>query len=121
MAKIKEKCISDIKPSGVYDNMGKMGIQYGPLFTGIASLVGGAHYCTGTMAVPDTAATMSYRSETSHVIHPATLDTCFRFIWPTVRGTQLNINALYLPSSIKRIAISSQMPTAPGSILRVYG
>lgn len=121
VAGITKNCISDVKPSGLYDMVSKMGIQYGPLFTGINSLAAGLHSSTGTMTIPDTAATMPCRLETEHVIHPATLDICFQFMWPAAVGPQLNLKALYLPSSIKRVALSERIPKTPGTKLRAYG
>ncbi|KAL8967385.1 MAG: hypothetical protein Q9183_002945, partial [Haloplaca sp. 2 TL-2023] len=64
---------------------------------------------------------MPYRFETEHVIHPATLDMCFQFIWPSVVGPSLNLKALYVPTSVRSIAISSQTPKIPGTKVNVFG
>ncbi|KAL8879697.1 MAG: hypothetical protein Q9198_002742 [Flavoplaca austrocitrina] len=93
--------------------LGKIGVQYGSLFAGVESLAVGIDCATGTFRVPDTAATMPYHFETDHVIHPATLDMCFQFIWPSVVGPSLNLKALYVPTSIKTMSIFSQVPKIP--------
>ena len=118
---ISDKCTSEVKSSAVYETLRKMGISYGPLFVGIDHLTTGPQNATGTFTVPDTAAVMPYHFESATVIHPVTLDLCFHFIWPTVNGTSLNPNVLYVPSSIKSIAISSQMKSPPGTKIKVIG
>ena len=121
VAGIRDECISEVKSSGIYDMLSKMGITYGPLFMGIDNLTAGPQHATGTLTIPDTAAAMPYQFESVSVIHPVTLDMCFQFIWPTVIGNSLNLKALYVPSSIKSIAISSQAQGPPGAKLRVFG
>ncbi|KAL8734235.1 MAG: hypothetical protein Q9181_003294 [Wetmoreana brouardii] len=121
VAEIVEKCILDIKPSAMYDMLSKMGVKYGPLFTRIDSLAAGPDRTTGTVTIPDTAAAMPYQFESAHVVHPATLDSCFQFIWPMVVGPKLDLKALYVPMSIGSIAISNRVPKTPGTKLRVYG
>ncbi|KAL8706673.1 MAG: hypothetical protein Q9201_000307 [Fulgogasparrea decipioides] len=121
VAEVVEKCMTDIKPSRLYNKLSKMGIQYGPLFTRINSLAAGRDCAMGTMTIPDTAATMPYQFESPHIIHPATLDSCFQFTWPMVIGPNLDLKALYVPVSIGSIAISNQVPKTPGTKLRVYG
>ncbi|KAL8876689.1 MAG: hypothetical protein Q9198_005159 [Flavoplaca austrocitrina] len=64
---------------------------------------------------------MPYHFETEHVIHPATLDMCFQFIWPSVVGPSLNLKALYVPTSIKAMSISSQVPKIPCTKVSVFG
>lgn len=118
---ISDKCTSEVKSSGVYEMLSKMGISYGPLFVGIDHLTTGPQNATGTFIVPDTAAVMPYQFESASVIHPVTLDLCFQFIWPTVNVFSLNPKDLYVPSSIKSIAISSQMKSPPGAKFRVFG
>ena len=121
VAAIRDKCTSEVKSSAIYDMLNKMEITYGPLFLGIDDLTAGPQHATGTVTVPDTAAVMPYQFETPSIIHPVTLDLCFQFIWPTVTGTSPNLKALYVPSSIKSVTISSQMKSPPGARFRVYG
>ncbi|KAI4272255.1 MAG: hypothetical protein LQ337_005421 [Flavoplaca oasis] len=121
VAQITGICTSEVKPAGLYDMLGKMGVEYGSLFAGVESLAVGIDCATGTFRVPDTAATMPYHFETEHVIHPATLDMCFQFIWPSVVGPSLNLKALYVPTSIKAMSISSQMPKIPCTKVSVFG
>ena len=118
---IRSKCTSEVKSSAIYDMLNRMEITYGPLFLGIDSLTAGPQHATGTLTIPDTAAVMPYQFETPSIIHPVTLDLCFQFIWPTVSGTSPNLKALYVPSSIKSVTISSRMKSQPGARLRVYG
>ena len=118
---IRESCTSQVKSSGIYDMLSKMGITYGPLFMGINNLTAGSQHATGTFTVPDTAAAMPYNFESASVIHPVTLDMCFQFVWPTVTGTNPNLKALYVPSSIKSVTISSQVQIQAGGRFRVYG
>ena len=121
VAAIRDKCTSQVKSSGIYDMLSKMGIEYGPLFMGIDSLTAGSQHATGNLTVPDTAAAMPYNFESASVIHPVTLDMCFQFVWPTVTGTSPNLKALYVPSSIKSVTISSQVQSLPGTKFQVYG
>lgn len=118
---IRDSCTSQVKSSGVYDMLGKMGINYGPLFMGIDDLTAGFQHSTGTFTVPDTAAAMPYNFESASVIHPVTLDMCFQFVWPTVNGTNLDLKALYVPSSIKSVTISRRVQSQAGGRFRVYG
>lgn len=120
-AEISDKCTSEVKSSKIYNMLSNMGITLGPLFVGIDDLTAGPQHATGTFTVPDTAAAMPYQFESASVIHPVTLDMCFQFIWPTVTGTSPNLKALYVPSSIKSLAISSHAQSPPGAKFRVYG
>lgn len=121
VAEFCDKCTFEVMSSGIYDMLNNMGITYGPLFKGIDDLTVGPQHATGTLTVSDTAAEMPYNFENACVIHPVTLDMCFQFIWPTVTGTSPNLKALYVPSSIKSITISSSKQGLPGAKYRVYG
>ena len=120
-ADISDKCTSEVKSSAIYNMPSKLGITYGPLFMGIDNLTAGPQHATGAFTVPDTAAAMPYNFESASVIHPVTLDMCFQFIWPTVTGTSPNLKALYVPSSIKSMSISSHAQSQSGAKFRVYG
>ena len=121
VAEVRNKCTSEVQSSGIYQMLSNMGVSFGSLFRGIDNLIAGPQHATGTLTVPDTAAVMPYHFESKNVIHPITLDLCFQFIWPTVTGTNPNVKALYVPSSIGSVIISSKVPNAAGSKFRAYG
>ena len=120
-AKIKEQCTTAVKSPAVYDMYRRMGIEFGPLFTGMKDVSAGPGHATGMMTVPDTAAVMPYNFENPCVIHPVALDKCFQFIMPTVTGLNLNFKALWVPESIKRLSVSSQLNSSPGNDYQVFG
>ena len=51
VAKIEQACTTEVKPSGLYDMLGKMGVQYGSLFTGVESLAAGLDCATGEFTI----------------------------------------------------------------------
>ena len=118
---IAERCTTTIDPTALYDMYRVMGFDIGPLFTGMKSLKVGPGLSTGTFEIPDSAAMMPFRYESSYVIHPVTLDRCFQFFIPAVTGLNLNFRALWVPESIERITISARTKKDRGTELQVFG
>lgn len=105
-----------------YNNLEKIGMQYGPVFRNTVSLtaVPSQDASYGSVKVPDTKATMPKQYESSHVIHPATLDSIFHLVLASVDAGQPTKQAV-VPYSIEEIYIANDQPKGPESLYAGYG
>ena len=58
--------------------------------------------------------------ESSHIIHPVTLDSCLQSASLALTGIGLEFSTLYVPTYVKNMAISHGIPKNPGHELKVY-
>lgn len=105
-----------------YTNLEKIGMQYGPVFRNTVSLtaVPSQDASYGSVKVPDTKATMPKQYESSHIIHPATLDSIFHLVLASVDAGQPTKQAV-VPYSIEEIYIASDQPKDPEALYSGYG
>lgn len=99
----------------------KLGVSYGSSFQGIQQAKATERHAVGTVA-----STMAANGiETSStVLHPTLLESIIEMYWPILNGkdvAQPSQDTVYLPSSIRRMSIASELTTMiPNSELQVY-
>lgn len=109
-----------VSPSDIYTSMHRVGIQHGPIFQNIKSVRAQSSSSLSTIEIADTAAVMPYKFEHSHVIHPVTLDNVVQTVYGALPAAGANMTSAQVPRSIKKLDISSNVSTLPGSILTAY-
>lgn len=100
---IRSRCQKSISKSDCYQQLHKMGLQYGTCFQGIEQLFCGQGEALGQLQVPDILKT----DIEEYLLHPAILDACFQV---TLGAVFLSGKAqgVYLPVKIDRICYYSR-------------
>ncbi|KAI4255610.1 MAG: hypothetical protein LQ352_002498 [Teloschistes flavicans] len=105
-----------------YNNLDTIGMQYGPAFRNVVSLIAvpskDASY--GSVAVPDTRSKMPKHHESPHVIHPATMDSIFHLVLAS-QNKGRPVKQAAVPYKIKEIYIARDQPQGPGALYSGYG
>ncbi|KAH6869417.1 lovastatin nonaketide synthase [Thelonectria olida] len=113
---LSESDSSDVNVDNFYKDLEAIGMQYGPSFRNVVSLTAvpskGASY--GTVAVPDTKSTMPSHHESSHVIHPATLDSIFHLVIASLDAGRPKQSAV--PYAIQELYIARDQPQGSGAL-----
>nr|ALQ32965.1 putative polyketide synthase [Fusarium scirpi] len=112
---------SHVDVENFYKDLETIGMQYGPSFRNVISLtaVPAKDASYGIVAVPDTKSTMPSHHESSHVIHPATLDSIFHLVIASLDSGRPKRSAV--PYSIGELYIARDQPQGPGALYSGYG
>lgn len=73
---LQKRCTEAVSISEYYQQLGEIGIDYGPTFKGISQLWKGSGEAFGQVSLPETA----MGAAISHHLHPALLDACFQVL-----------------------------------------
>ncbi|KAL7621657.1 hypothetical protein AAE478_008984 [Parahypoxylon ruwenzoriense] len=117
---ICDNCSRHQNPRQFYGNLDSIGLHYGPVFQGLASIKKGDYQSVCTIKIPDTRATMPHKFEYPHVIHPATLDSVIQMALPSCSSIDEDLVTAMVPTGIGRLYVSADMPTEPGVLLPGY-
>ncbi|TVY20485.1 Reducing polyketide synthase FUB1 [Lachnellula arida] len=115
---LRDSCAHTVDVEAFYKKLTALGLDYGPTFANVSSLVSGPGSATGTVSVADTAATMPMEYESSMILHPSTLDAAFHPLFAAVAGTGDLKNPM-VPVSIKEMSISASIQHQPGRRVEV--
>lgn len=106
----------------MYENLAKVGAEYGPVFTGLEPCKASDTTAHAELIVPDTKAHMPKGHQTDLVVHPALLDQIIQIVWPIFgAGRQGGLGTLYMPTFVKNFTISRDFVAVPGSRFTVFG
>ncbi|KAJ3499201.1 hypothetical protein NLG97_g515 [Lecanicillium saksenae] len=113
---------TSVKVDEFYKNLEEIGMQYGATFRNVKSLtaVPSQNASYGTVAVPDTKSTMPKNYESSHVIHPATMDSIFHLVLASL-NTGRPVEQAAVPYSIEEIYVAREQPKEAGDLYSGYG
>ena len=116
----KALCHAVTDPAQMYETLRAFGLEYQDAFASVDSVVTGPHGISlGGVRIPDTSATMMGSFEHPHILHPATLDSCFQVAFPAL----LNAGTLrepMVPTYIEEIAVSEDVIKGYGERLLVH-
>ena len=115
----RSQCRSVIDPTQMYEKLRSFGLDYQDSFASVESCTAGPYQALGTVGVPNTAATMPNEFEHSHIIHPATLDSCLQLIFPSLLNAQA-LKEPMVPTFIEDLTISADVCRRPGETLTVH-
>ncbi|KAI1418873.1 polyketide synthase [Xylaria sp. FL1777] len=91
---------------GLYRELSMAGNEYGPLFSGIQSLIAAPDFsvATSTVRIPSVAEIMPQRFQQAHIIHPSTLDIILHTALPLIHR-RLGPSSV-MPVNIRELLIS---------------
>jgi acyl transferase domain-containing protein/SAM-dependent methyltransferase len=107
--------------SKLYKELKLIGVQYGPIFQGLANIQSSGYSGRARVAFPNTVKSMPLEHESTYVIHPALLDTCLQLVFPLLTTRQTGLKRLYMPTFIEEIEISCPMDQTAGHQLDLQG
>ncbi|KAK3304978.1 polyketide synthase dehydratase-domain-containing protein [Chaetomium strumarium] len=122
-----DSCTHTIDPAVFYRATRDAGLQYGPLFQGLAEIAAGPHRCAATVTVADTRESMPAGAQSTHLIHPATLDAIFHSMFAALMVTdgkqeggddQLDLRRAAVPIAFDSLIFYPSIPNTPGDQLR---
>jgi acyl transferase domain-containing protein/NADPH:quinone reductase-like Zn-dependent oxidoreductase len=119
-ADIRQRACRDIAPKSFYRLFDqKMNLQYGPLHRNVTACVAGTEEGYGEVTIPDTKSVMPANFEYPHLIHPATLDSCFH-LQALGYLHSLSGEESLVPISVEKIYIDANISTAAGTVFSGY-
>lgn len=120
---VQDAGAAPISATVLYDRLSDIGVAYGPTFQGIDECRACNNYSTGRVVVKDVAKEMPNTHIAVPLIHPAFLESLIEMYWPMIGAAKAGIDTVYLPSSVRRISVSTAVLDAvkePGATLSVY-
>jgi acyl transferase domain-containing protein len=120
VASINDACTTAVNSHEMYDTLSTAGAEYGTLFRGLKNVRASDSHAVADLTVPDMASTMPSGHQPDLIIHPAFLDHFIQAVFPVLGAGRIPFEALYMPSFIKRVSISYNVPRGIGQPLTVY-
>ncbi|KAH8815396.1 iterative type I polyketide synthase [Xylogone sp. PMI_703] len=122
----KERCSLPVDTQSLYDNLVTAGLTFGPLFRNLSNAHGTddrSGEVFGIVTVPDVAKEMPKNYMHSHLIHPATFDSCLHFFLLSVMDStgKSNLDRAMVPTFIKDVWVSADINSDPGYTLQGHG
>ncbi|KAJ5413478.1 hypothetical protein N7465_005783 [Penicillium sp. CMV-2018d] len=112
---------SSMDENDFYAMAKRSGVEYGSSFRGLHDISIAGSKAIANLHVLDTASTMSNASETSYVLHPATLDMLMQMVLITANSNFGALDRLYMPRYIERLDFYPPPALNSGTELAVSG
>lgn len=103
----------------LYGSLRQIGLNHGPVFRNITSIRTGSGRSSCDFEIADSAATMPFRFQQDHVLHPTTLDSVFQAVYTALPSAGKRQNIAMLPRSIRSMSVSQDIATRPATVLVV--
>ncbi|KAI6710692.1 hypothetical protein PZA11_006639 [Diplocarpon coronariae] len=120
MSAFTDACTSDVNTPQMYETLSAAGAEYGQTFQGLENCRASDNHAVADLIVPDTAAVMPKGYEPDFIIHPAFLDQFIQIVWPIFGAGWKGLDALYMPSFIKSMSLSTGITRKSGDRMRVF-
>ncbi|KAH9204906.1 polyketide synthase, partial [Leptodontidium sp. 2 PMI_412] len=114
----QQSCTSSILPERLYEDLKSIGINYTAPFTNLTRVNSRPNGSFCTLEIPETKHFMPAEYQQPHVLHPATLDTCFQTAFPALMNAG-QMSSSFVLSSIDEMEVSSDVSSKPGTELLV--
>ncbi|KAJ5155838.1 polyketide synthase [Penicillium capsulatum] len=111
----KASCTRSIDPKDFYDATQQAGFKYGKFFQGIQEVWAGQDRCWSVVNIPDTQSSMPGNMESSHLIHPSTLDVMIHSMFAALGKKGLDLKNAAVPIAFDRLNFSADLPSGVGS------
>lgn len=108
-----------VTPKEFYESLASNDVKHGQSFKGVVDIRTADNQSLTVLAIPDAAASMQYKWQQPHVIHPTTLDTVFQAAYTTLSAKARMTCGTSVPRSIKSVYISSSITAEHGRQLEV--
>jgi acyl transferase domain-containing protein/NADPH:quinone reductase-like Zn-dependent oxidoreductase/ubiquinone/menaquinone biosynthesis C-methylase UbiE len=98
-----------------YAQLARSELYYGPMFQNIKALQRADNgSTTGYVQIPDTKSVMPQQFESTHLLHPATLDSLIQ----TLFASSGRITEAYVPNYVENVFVSAHLPSQAGHKIR---
>lgn len=111
----KASCTRSIDPKDFYEATQQAGFKYGKSFQGLQEISAGQDRCYSVINIPDTQSSMPGNVESSHLIHPSTLDVMIHSMFAALGGKELDFKNAAVPIAFDRLTFSANLPSDAGS------
>ncbi|KAK4106755.1 hypothetical protein N658DRAFT_461640 [Parathielavia hyrcaniae] len=117
-----ESCTQTIDPADFYKATNDAGLQYGPLFQGLAAIAAGSGRCATTVSITDVQGSMPAGAQSAHLIHPTTLDVIFHSMFAAMtedgQDGKLDFTRAAIPIAFDSLIFYTGIPNTAGEHLR---
>ncbi|KAJ5180470.1 hypothetical protein N7492_003680 [Penicillium capsulatum] len=120
IAKVREEATYKIDVENMYKVLSDVGASYGPIFQGLENCLSSAKHSRADLYVRDTASVMPKVFEKPLTVHPQFLDGLLHLVWPILGHGRMELDTLYMPTMIKNLTISKDIPTKAGDYLQAW-
>ncbi|PNY29656.1 Polyketide synthase [Tolypocladium capitatum] len=119
---VKDTSAEQVDVDSFYDHLQTIGMEYGPLFRNVVSLLAvpllkASH---GAVLIPDTKSSMPEEFEYPHVMHPATMDAIFHLLLAAFNDGR-PVDEAAVPYSITDMFVAAEQPQGVGNRFHGYG
>lgn len=117
---VREEATYHIDIENMYKVLSDVGASYGPIFQGLENCFSGTQNSRADLYVRDTASVMPKNFEKPLTVHPQFLDGLLHLVWPILGHGRMELDTLYMPTMIKNLTISKDVPTAAGDHVKAW-
>lgn len=118
---VSQKCSTQIDTTVMYNDLHTAGLAFGEVFRGLQGCRASPTRSMAEVSAPDTASLMPERHESDYPLHPVTLDIIAQVLWPSIGAGRTGLDCLYLPTFIRELEISKELPETTKVPFQVYG
>ncbi|KAJ5082078.1 type I iterative polyketide synthase [Penicillium argentinense] len=118
--KVKEAATYRIDVQNMYQVLSDVGAGYGAPFQGLENCFSDPRHCCADLYVRDTKSLMPKNYEVPLSIHPTFLDALLHLVWPILGKGRMELDTLYMPTLIKNLTISNEIPSNPGEYAKAW-
>ncbi|KAJ5752227.1 hypothetical protein N7520_009144 [Penicillium odoratum] len=108
----------EVKLEQFYKELAAIGLEYSGPFTSMQTGRSRDLQGLSTIQIPDTGSGMPFSHQKTHLIHPATLDSCFHTAFLGMKASS-ELNSTCIIEWLDELHLSSNIASQPGSILTV--
>ncbi|KAJ5683110.1 type I iterative polyketide synthase [Penicillium macrosclerotiorum] len=109
-----------IETQNMYQVLADVGAGYGPVFQGLENVFSSSVHSRADLCVRDTKTVMPKNFEAPLSIHPTFLDALLHLVWPILGQGRMELETLYMPTMIKSLTISSNIPSILGESAKAW-
>ena len=116
-----EICDISEDPKLFYDELASIGLNYGPAFRNLTHCrrAPGLSSFTIAMLNPEQSNASGIATR-PHILHPTNLDSMFHGVFAALKGLKGHLKDALVPTSIREIEISAEIPFTSGSLCRGF-
>lgn len=120
IAAVEQEATYQVDCENMYQVLSSVGADYGPLFQCLENCLSGTRRSSADLYVRDTASVMPKKFENPLTVHPHFLDGLLHLVWPILGHGRMELDTLYMPTMIKNLTISNDLPTAAGDYVKAW-
>ena len=114
-------CHISEEPDTFYQELAKIGLNYGPAFQGLSEICSGEGLSCCAVSVPDIGLSSGGGdNQRPHIIHPTTLDTMFHAVFAAFKHPKGQLNSTMVPKSIDEVIVSAKIGYSAGTIFKGF-